>query len=205
MSSVGRRRPDQDERSGMGRIVVTENITLDGVIEADGGWFAPAGGADDDESDQLAVVQEQADASAGFLAGRVTFEQMRSYWPQRTEDGTGVSAHLDQVAKYVVSRTLTDPRWAHTTVLSGPVAEEVGALRQRPGGDVVTTGSITLVHELVRLGLVDEYRLFVFPVVLGRGRRLFPDGTAVPALRLLQSRAFRNGVVLLRYAPGRDG
>ncbi|WP_222268174.1 dihydrofolate reductase family protein [Modestobacter marinus] len=113
-----------------------------------------------------------------------------------------MTAHLDQVAKYVVSRTLTDPQWANTTVLSGPLAEEIQALRQRPGGDVVTTGSITLVHDLVRLGLVDEYRLFVFPVVLGRGRRLFPDGTGVPALRLLESRPFRSGVVLLRYSPG---
>ncbi|WP_369135375.1 dihydrofolate reductase family protein [Modestobacter sp. I12A-02662] len=182
----------------MGRIVITENIALDGVVEADGGWFAPAGGADD--ADQLAAVQEQAAASGGFLTGRVTFEQMRGYWPQQSDDRTGVSAHLDRVAKYVVSRTLTDPQWANTTVLAGPLAEEIGALRERPGGDVVTTGSITLVHDLVRLGLVDEYRLFVFPVVLGRGRRLFPDGTGVPALRLLESRRFRSGVVLLRYA-----
>src|SRR4051812_3967358 len=185
----------------MGRIVITENTTLDGVVEADGGWFAPAGATDVDESDQLAVVQEQAAASGGFLTGRVTFGQMRGYWRHRADDDTGGGAHLDQGGKYVVSRTLTDPGWANTTVLAGPLPEEIGALRKRPGGDVVTTGSITLVHELVRLDLVDEYRLFVFPVVLGRGRRLFPDGAAVPALRLLESRPFRNGVVLLRYAP----
>jgi dihydrofolate reductase len=184
----------------MARIVVTENITLDGVIEADGGWFAPAGRADVDESDQIAVVQEQMTSSGGFLAGRVTFEQMRSFWPRQADDGTGVSAHLDRVAKYVVSTTLTDPGWASSTVL--PDLAAVAELRGRPGGDVVTTGSITLVHDLVRQGLVDEYRLFVFPVVLGRGRRLFPDGSGLPALRLLESRPFRSGVVLLRYAPG---
>jgi dihydrofolate reductase len=184
----------------MGRIVVTENTTLDGVIEADGGWFAPAGRSDVDESDQLAVVQEQMTASGGFLAGRVTFEQMRSFWPQQADDGTGVSAHLDRVAKYVVSATLTDPGWANSTVL--PDIAAVAELRSRPGGDVVTTGSITLVHDLVRQGLVDEYRLFVFPVVLGRGRRLFPDGSGLPELRLLESRPFRSGVVLLSYAPG---
>jgi dihydrofolate reductase len=184
----------------MGRIVVTENTTLDGVVEALDGWFAPAGRTDVDESDQLEVVQEQMTASAGLLAGRLTFEAFRAFWPQQTDDSSGVSAHLDRVAKYVVSTTMTDPQWGNSTVLRGP--EEVRALREGAGGDVVTTGSITLVHELVRLGLVDEYRLFVFPVVLGRGRRLFPEGSAVPALRLLESRAFRSGVVLLRYAPG---
>jgi dihydrofolate reductase len=186
----------------MSRIVVTENTTLDGVVEATGGWFAPAGRADVDESDQLAAVQEQMTASEGFLAGRLTFEAFRSFWPQQADDTTGVSAHLDRVAKYVVSSTMTDPQWGATTVLSGPLEREIGRLRERPGGDVVTTGSITVVHELGRLGLVDEYRLFVYPVVLGRGRRLFPEGSAVPALRLLESRAFRSGVVLLRYAPG---
>ena len=184
----------------MGRIVVTENITPEGVIEADGGWFAPAGRSDVDESDQLAAVQEQAAASDGFLAGRLTFEQMRAFWPRQTDDASGVTEHLGRVAKYVVSRTMTDPQWANSTVLSGTA--EVAALRDRPGGDVVTTGSITLVHDLVREGLVDEYRLFVHPVVLGHGRRLFPDGTGVPTLRLLESRRFRSGVVLLRYRSG---
>jgi dihydrofolate reductase len=112
-----------------------------------------------------------------------------------------VGAHLDRVAKYVVSSTMTDPQWENATVLSGPLADEIAELRRRPGGDVVATGSITLVQDLVRGRLVDEYRLFVFPVVLGRGRRLFPDGSDVPALRLLESRSFRSGVVLLRYAP----
>jgi dihydrofolate reductase len=184
----------------MARIVVTENITVDGVIDADGGWFAPASGSDVDRSDQLAAVQEQMAASSGFLTGRVTFEQMRSFWPRQADDRTGVGAHLDRVAKYVVSTTMTDPGWAGSTVLPG--LAEVAQLRTRPGGDVVATGSTTLVQELVRQGLVDEYRLFVFPVVLGRGRRLFPDGSGIPALRLLESRPFRSGVVLLRYAPG---
>jgi dihydrofolate reductase len=185
----------------VGRIVVTENITLDGVIEATDGWFAPAGHADVDESDQLAAVGEQMTASDGFLAGRLTFEAFRSFWPQQTDDTSGVSAHLDRVAKYVVSTTMTDPQWGNSTVLRGPLEEDVRALRERPGGDVVTTGSITVVHELVRLGLVDEYRLFTYPLVVGRGRRLFPDGTRLPRLELLECRAFASGVVLQRYAP----
>jgi dihydrofolate reductase len=185
----------------MGSIVVTENITLDGVIDAEGGWFAPSDAAADEQSDVLAAVQEQAAASGGFLAGRLTFEQMREHWPAQTDDRTGVTAHLNRVPKYVVSTTMTDPQWENSTVLSGPLVEDITALRDRPGGDVVTTGSITLVHDLVRHRLVDEYRLFVFPVVVGRGRRLFPEGAGVPALRLLESRPFRSGIVLLRYAP----
>jgi dihydrofolate reductase len=117
-----------------------------------------------------------------------------------TPPTTGVSDYLNQVAKYVVSGTLTDPDWANTTVLRGPVTDEVTALKEQPGKDIVTTGSIRLVHGLIAAGLVDEYRLFVYPTVLGRGARLFADATTVPPLRLVDSRTFRSGVVLLTYA-----
>jgi dihydrofolate reductase len=167
------------------RLVVTENITLDGVIDAAEGWFLPSGASDADESDQLAVVQEQAVASDAFLTGRVTFEALRGFWPQQVDDRTGISEHLDRVAKYVVSSTMTDPRWANSTVLAGPLVDEISTLKEQPGQDIVVTGSITLVHELILSGLIDEYRLFVFPVVLGRGRRLFEGATGLPRLRLL--------------------
>ena len=102
----------------------------------------------------------------------------------------------------MVSGTLGDPQWEPTTV---PAAEElpdaIRALKAEPGRDIVTTGSITLVHALVAAGQVDEYRLFLYPVVLGRGRRLFPEGTKIPSLRLVETRPFRSGVVLLRYRP----
>ena len=126
---------------------------------------------------------------------------MRGYWPQQTDDTSGVTDYLNRVAKYVVSATLDDPRWQHTTVLRGPFQDEIRALKSKPGKDIVTTGSVTLVHALIAAGLVDEYRLFVYPVVLGRGARLFGDGTEVPRLRLLETRPFRSGVVLLRYRP----
>lgn len=184
----------------MRTLVVTENITLDGVIDAEGGWFLPSGDTHIDESDMIEALQEQAAASDAFLTGRVTFEDMRRYWPQQTDDETGNTEHLNRVAKYVVSDTVTDPQWQNSTVLSGALVEEIEALKARPGQDIVTTGSITLVHDLIAHGLVDEFRLFVFPVVLGRGRRLFEDATTVPALRLLESRPFRSGRVLLRYA-----
>src|SRR3954464_12139912 len=95
-------------------LIVTENITVDGVIEAAEGWFGPAGSEDVDESDQIAAIAEQRAAADAFLTGRVTFEQMRTYWPQQTGDDTGISDYLNRVDKYVVSRTLGDPRWEPT-------------------------------------------------------------------------------------------
>lgn len=110
-----------------------------------------------------------------------------------------MAEYLDNVDKYVVSSTLRDPAWQNTTILCGDPIEQVRALKAGPGRDIVTTGSIALCHSLIEAGLVDEYRLFVFPVVQGRGRRLFPDGYTRAALRLLDSRRFRGGVALARY------
>ena len=185
----------------MRKLVVTENITLDGVIDAAAGWFSPAGEENVDQSDVVEAIAEHSAAADAFLVGRVTFEDMRGYWPKQTDDTTGVTAYLDSVAKYVVSGTLTEPGWAHTTVLRGPVTEEVARLKSAPGKDIVTTGSMRLVHALIAAGLVDEYRLFVFPVVVGRGTRLFEDAETVGELALAEVRPFRSGVVLMRYHP----
>jgi dihydrofolate reductase len=181
----------------MRELIITENITLDGVIDAADGWFMPAGGEDVDQSDLIAALAEQRQAADAFLAGRETFEQMRGFWPQQTDDETGVSAYLDRVQKYVVSRTLQDPGWEPTTILRG--LDEVRALKERDGADIVVTGSLTLVPDLIAAGFVDEYRLFVYPVVLGRGQRLFEDATDVPRLELIEARRFTSGIVLLRY------
>jgi dihydrofolate reductase len=181
-------------------LIVTENVTLDGVIDATEGWFAPAGDdADVDESDVVDVIREHREAADAFLVGRVTFEQMRGYWPLQTDDATGISDYLNRVSKYVVSGTLEDPAWESTTVLSGPLVDEIRALKSQPGEDIVATGSITLVHDLTAAGLVDEYRLFVYPVVLGHGRRLFPEAHRIPRLRLVEALPFRSGIVLMRY------
>ena len=108
------------------------------------------------------------------------------------------------MAKYVVSATMTEPGWANSTVLSGDPVEEVRALKELPGRDIVVTGSITLCHTLISAGLVDEYRLFTYPVVQGRGRRLFPDGFELPRLTLLDAKSFRGGVTYSCYGATGD-
>ena len=183
----------------MRTLSVTQNITLDGVIEATEGWFVVTDEPGVDRSDLLDAQREQREAADAFLVGRVTFEQMRGYWPQQTDDTTGVSDYLDRVEKYVVSSTLEDPEWEPTTILRGRLEDDVAALKSAPGGDIVTTGSISLVRDLIAAELVDEYRLFVHPVVLGRGERLFADATRVPRLALVEARPFRSGIVLMRY------
>jgi dihydrofolate reductase len=183
----------------MRRLVVTENITLDGVIDMSGGWFDPLD-PELDQSDITAATTEHREAADALLVGRATFEAFRGFWPRQTDDPTGVSAYLDAVDKYVVSSTLgDDPGWQNTTVLRGPLVDEVRALKRATGRDIVATGSIRLVHALVAAGLVDEYRLFVFPVVVGRGARLFESADV--RLELLETRPFVSGAVLLRYAP----
>lgn len=179
-------------------LIITQNITLDGVISNDRSWFGPAD-QERDVQDVNEALMAQAGASDAFLVGRITFEEMRGYWPRRTDDATGVTEHLDRVAKYVVSGTLTDPGWDGTTILRGPLEDDVRALKAADGADIVVTGSVRLSHALIDAGLVDEFRLFTYPHVEGRGRRLFEDRVGVPALRPVEVRTFRSGVVLSRY------
>ena len=185
----------------MRTLAITQNITLDGSIEMLDDWFDPEQQGADDMSDLLEEVHRQDAEADAFLTGRQTFEDLRSYWPTLTDDTTGVTDYLNQVSKYVVSSTMSDPRWQNTTVLSGDPVQEVRALKETDGQDVVLTGSIRLGHALIAAGLVDEYRLFVYPVVQGRGRRLFPDGFELPKLARQETKAFRGGITYSSYAP----
>jgi dihydrofolate reductase len=181
----------------MRKLVITQNITLDGSIEMLDDWFDPQL-QDDDLLEESHRQDSRADA---LLVGRQTFEDFRGYWPKQTDDPTGVTDYLNRVAKYVVSSTMTDPEWQNTTVLAGDPIERTTELKSQPGKDIVLTGSISLAHALIAGGVVDEYRLFVYPAVQGRGRRLFPDGAAIPNLRLVEPpKSFRSGITLLRYA-----
>jgi dihydrofolate reductase len=165
-----------------------------------GDWFNPQGQASQDNSDLLDEIHRQDSKADGLLAGRRTFEDLRAFWSKQSEDPTGITTYLNRVQKYVVSSTMTAPQWQNSTVLSGDPVEEVRALKEQPGQDIVLTGSIMLCHAVIAADLVDEYRLFVYPVVQGRGRRLFPDGFELTRLRLLEANAFRSGIAYLRYA-----
>ena len=183
----------------MRKLVITQNITLDGAVEILGHWF--------DLQPHVAELLEEShrqDAEAdALLLGRQTFEDFRAYWPKQTDDGTGVTDYLNRVAKYVVSSTLADPEWANSTVLAGDPVGQTKNLKSQPGKDIVLTGSISLAHTLIAAGLVDEYRMFVYPTVQGSGRRLFPDDITIGKLALLAPpKSFKSGITLLRYAQG---
>jgi dihydrofolate reductase len=183
----------------MRKLVITQNITLDGSIEMLDDWFDPQ--LQDD--DLLTESHRQDSECDAILLGRQTFEDFRGYWPKQTDDSTGITAYLNTVAKYVVSTTMADPEWDNSTVLTGDPIEQVNALKAEPGKDIVLTGSISLAHQLIAAAVVDEYRLFVYPAVQGRGRRLFPDGTSVARLSLVEpAKSFASGVALIRYATG---
>ena len=179
----------------MRTLAITQNITLDGSIEMLGDWFDPA----DQDPELLEETRLQSARGDALLLGRQTFEDFRSYWPEQTDDQTGITDELNQIQKYVVSTTLTDPQWQNSTLISGDWLHVVRDLKAQDGRDIGVTGSIKLCHGLIAAGLVDEYRLFVYPVVQGRGRRLFPEG-AEPPVRLLEARSFTSGIALLRYA-----
>jgi dihydrofolate reductase len=182
---------------GMRKLIITQNVTLDGSVEMLGDWFDPQL-QDEDLLDESHRQDAEADA---LLVGRRTFEDFRGYWPLQTDDTTGVTAYLNQVAKYVVSSTMTDPAWANTTVLGGDPVDATATLKAQPGRDIVLTGSIQLAHTLIAAGVVDEYRLFIYPTVQGGGRRLFPGGVAIPKMTLVdQPKHFRSGITLLKYA-----
>jgi dihydrofolate reductase len=175
-------------------------MTLDGVIDLDDGWFAPPGvdgGADTTDLEE--TLREHMAMQGALLLGRLRFEAFRAYWPKQTDDATGITAHLNQVQKYVVSSTLEDPQWENTVVIRGDLVDETRALKEEEGGELVVGGSISVVWKLISAGLVDEYRVFVHPTVVGHGRRLFEGSAPRPKLELMESRSFRAGIVLMTY------
>jgi len=155
----------------MRTLAITQNITVDGSIEMLGDWFDPQGQGDTDNSDLLEELHRQDRDADGLLVGRRTFQDLRGYWPQQSDDTTGITAYLNQVQKYVVSSTMAQPDWQNSKIVTSDVANTVGALKEEPGQDIVVTGSITLCHALIEAGLVDQYRLFVYPVVQVRRDR----------------------------------
>jgi dihydrofolate reductase len=185
----------------MGRIVVTEFVSLDGVVEDPGGSENYKYGGwtfefDRGEGEEFKL--DETRASRALLLGRVTYEGFADAWPSREGEFADL---FNSMPKYVVSSTLDDPAWANSTVLQGDLVNEVSKLRQGPDGDVVVHGSVQLVQTLIEHDLVDELRLMVFPVVLGTGKRLFGDPGEKKTLRLVDSKVVGDGVLILTYQP----
>ena len=192
----------------MGRVIITEFVSLDGVMEDPGGAedFEHGGWSFEfnrgDEGDMF-KLDEALEAEA-LLLGRVTYEGFAAAWPSREGE---FADKFNTMPKFVVSSTLDDPEWTNSTVLKGDVAEEVGRLKQRLDGDIVVHGSARLAQTLIDADLLDELRLMVFPVVLGTGKRLFGATSGKRPLRLVDSRTVGDGVAILVYEPAanRDG
>jgi dihydrofolate reductase len=186
----------------MGRIVITEFISLDGVVEDPGGsenfryggWTFEISGGEEGGRFKL----EETEASEALLLGRVTYEGFAEAWPSRDGD---FADKFNSMPKYVVSSTLRDPTWANTTVLRGDLAEEVAALKARHSGDIVVHGSARLAQALIEANLVDELRLMMFPAVLGAGLRLFGETSDKKTFRLADSKIVGDGVAILSYQP----
>jgi dihydrofolate reductase len=184
----------------MGRIVVTEFVSLDGVMEDPGGAenFRHGGWSFEinrgDEGDKF-KLDETLSAQA-LLLGRVTYEGFAEAWPSREGE---FADKFNTMPKYVVSSTLEDPEWNNTTVLKGDVRNEVEKLKQEQDGDIVVHGSARLVQTLIEHDLVDELRLMVFPVVLGSGKRLFGETSEKKPLRLVDSKVVGDGVLIVVY------
>jgi dihydrofolate reductase len=189
----------------MGKIIVFTNLTLDGVMQAPGrpdedtrdsfehgGWATP-----------FAAMQEAGDAVSfmgALLFGRRTYEQFNAFWPNQA--GNPFAEVLNNLQKYVASTTLEEPLpWSNSTLLRGDAMEAVSRLKEEQSGDLVVFGSGVLVQSLMRSNLVDEYVLLIHPLILGSGRRLFPDHGAFAALKLRDTKTTSKGVVMVTYQP----
>jgi dihydrofolate reductase len=189
-------------RMRMGKVVVSQFISLDGVVEDPGGAeeFDRGGWAfkfdRGPEGDKF--KSDEVMASDALLLGRVTYEGFAAAWPSRSGD---FADKFNGMPKYVVSTTLKDPEWNNSTVIDGDVAEAVAELKRDVDGDILVNGSVQLVQTLMEHDLVDEYRLMVYPTILGAGKRLFGETRDAAALRLVDAKP-AGETIILTYEPG---
>jgi dihydrofolate reductase len=190
----------------LGKIIISENVTLDGVIKdpagnevfTHGGWVGRNGDRDREEAAKVAL--DEALGTEAMLLGRPTYEFLAARWPARTG---ALADRLNSKPKYVVSSTLRSPAWNNTTVLKGDAVSEASRLKQQVPGDIILVGSFQLLHLLLEHDLVDELRLMIYPVVLGIGKRLFGESGDKKPMRLVGNRTVAGDLVLLTYEPVR--
>jgi dihydrofolate reductase len=179
------------------KLQVTEFMTLDGVVEDPHLWSF------DFWNDEIANYKnEELKSSDAQLLGRVTYEGFASAWPGRKDD-TGFADKFNSMPKYVATRTLDNLEWTNSHVIEGDVAEGVARLKEQPGQNLTVHGSPTLVRYLTEHDLIDEYRLLIYPVVLGKGKRLFDESVSKKVLKLVSSETFATGVTSQIYEPAR--
>lgn len=181
----------------MRKIVAGLFVSLDGVTESPEGWTFPYF---DDELGQ--AIGAQMATSDAMLLGRRTYEEFATYWP---DADAPFADYMNETPKYVVSTTLTSVGWRNSTLLPGDVVGSVAALKREPGRDISITGSVTLVRTLLGVGLVDELRLLLYPIVVGRGKRLFEGASDQIAMKLVDSKTFGTGVISMTYEPAGTG
>ena len=186
----------------MRKVVVSEFVSLDGVMEDPGGAekFEHGGWTMPYWSDEIGKVKfDELFASDALLLGRVTYQGFAKAWPSM-KDEAGFADRMNSIPKYVVSTTLEEVEWNNSRLIKGNVVEEIFRLKQQPGQNILIGGSAKLVQALMQHGLIDEYWLLVYPVVLGSGKRLFQE-VSKTTLKLVETRAFSSGVALLHYQP----
>ena len=188
----------------MRRLIASEFVTLDGVMQAPGGdehpdgknnWAIAYAG-----EDQQRFKVDELDEAGAFLLGRVTYEIWAAFWPIAPKD-EGFADRMNAIPKYVVSTRLREPTWGPAEIISSNVVDRVRELKEEDGGDILLNGSADLVNSLIPHDVIDEYRLMVFPVLLGSGKRLFAETTDVSHLSLAETRTFESGVTVLTYRP----
>ncbi len=191
----------------MGKIIISENVSLDGVVQdptgeegfRHGGWFSRVG--DRDREEAAKVLLDEALGTEAMLLGRRSYEFLASRWPSRSG---ALADRLNSKPKYVVSSTLQDPAWNNSTVLKGDAVSEVSKLKQQLAGDIVVAASAQLVHTLIEHDLADELRLMIYPVVLGAGKRLFGETSDKKPMRLIDTRTVGDTLAYLTYKLVRD-
>jgi dihydrofolate reductase len=191
----------------MGKVIISENVSLDGVIQdpagdegfTRGGWVGRVG--DRGREEAAKVLLNEAMAAEALLLGRRSYEFFAGRWPSRSGE---LADRLNSLPKYVVSSTLEDPDWNNTTVLKGDAVDEVSKLKQELNGEIVVYASFHLLPTLLEHDLVDELRLMIYPVVLGAGERLFRETSDKKPMRLVDIRAVADDLAYLTYAPVRD-
>jgi dihydrofolate reductase len=180
----------------MRRVVASQFLSLDGVMEALEKWHLPYF-----NEEMGAVIGEAISSTDAFLLGRRTYEEWAAFWPSQPIDANPMAAAINGLPKYVASTTLNDVSWENSKLLGDDVAAAVSDLKQQPGKDISISGSATLIRSLLNEGLIDELRLMIHPVVLGSGGRLFENGTGQTPLELVESKTFSTGVLDLTYRP----